>query len=132
LTSIFNFNILNKQFYNLRELMEVYVLVEHTAARPHGLYDEVISTSTNKRLIFKEAKRLSHEELSNRSSWRDNTYWIHIFDNKTGKKLEKLEFDSNGRREGTFGKIVRNRGSKDQQVVGTWYKKDRQVASPHR
>ena len=102
--------------------MKVYILIKVTEARPHGLWDDVVSVSTNKSLVFNTATRLSHKTVNDRSSWKDEVYWVHIFENKTGKKLDELEFDSNGRRKGTFGKIVRNRGSRDQKVVGTWRK----------
>ena len=100
--------------------MKIYTLIETTEARPHGLYDEVISVSTNKKIIFSKAARLSHKSANSKSSWEDKVYWVHISDSKTGRKLDKLEFDSNGRREGTFGKIVRDRGSRDEKVVGSW------------
>ena len=79
-----------------------------------------MSVSTSKRLIFNQANKLSHKAVSDRSSWKDDVYWVHVFDNKTGRKLDELEFDSSGRREGTFGKIVRERGTRGEKVVGTW------------
>lgn len=100
--------------------MKVYVLRKHTSARPHGLYDDIIDASTKKRQIFDRATSLSLEELNNRSSWQDIIYWIEIFDNKTGKKIDELEF-VNDRRESTFGKIVHERGGRDQRVVGSWH-----------
>lgn len=102
--------------------MRTYSLIEQADYRPHGLYKTIIGVSTNKNLIFKKATKLARKELDNKSSWRDNVYWVYISDSKTGKIIDKLEFDSNGRREGTFGKIVRERGSRDEKVVGTWYK----------
>ena len=100
--------------------MKIYVLRKVTEASPHGLYEENVSGSSNKKLIFEHASKLSKNETNNRSSWKDNTYWVDIFDSKTGKKLDSLEFDSNGRRDGTFGKIVSERGSRDQKVIGLW------------
>src|SRR3989344_2712153 len=99
--------------------MKVYVLRRDTISRPHGGGEENMAVSTNKKLIFEKASELSRKEINSRSSWQDNTYWVDIFDSKTGKKLDSLEFDSNGRREGTFGKIVRERGSRDEKVVGS-------------
>ena len=100
--------------------MKIYVLRRDTICRPHGGGEENMAVSTNKKLIFEMAANLSHYEVNNRSSWQDNTYWVDIFDSKTGNILDSLEFDSNGRREGTFGKIVRERGSRDEKVVGSW------------
>ncbi len=103
-------------------MMKIYTLVEEVDSRPHGHYTETIATSTKKKAIFNKAAKLSRKELESKSSWQDKIYWVNIFDNTTGKRLDHLEFDSNGRREGTFGKIVRSRGSRDEKVVGTWYK----------
>lgn len=100
--------------------MQIYVLRENTETRPHGLYARVIAVSTNKVLIFEKATKLSRKAVDNRSSWKDKVYWVHVFDDKTGKELDEVEFDSNGRHERTFGKIVRNRGSRDEMVVGSW------------
>ena len=99
--------------------MKNYVLVE-VANNGSSIQDTVISTSTNKDLIFKKAARLSKKEVKSKSTWRRVCYWVHIFDARTGRKLDELEFDSNGRREGTFGKIVRERGTRDERVVGSW------------
>ena len=100
--------------------MKIYTLRSVTEARPHGLYEDIIATSTNKKLIFDKAAALSRKETNSKSSWKDITYWVDISDNKTGKQLDTLEFDSNRRREGTFGKIVRERGARDEKVVGSW------------
>ena len=100
--------------------MKLYNLKEYTVAHPHGIYEDIIATSTNKKMIFDKAAKLSKQQVKNRSSWKDITYWVEIFDSNTGRKLDELEFDSNGRQEGTFGKIVRNRGSRDEKVVGSW------------
>lgn len=100
--------------------MKIYVLIESAECRPHGSCDTVIAVSTNKNLIFDKATKLSHRAVNSISSWRDDVYWIHIFDNKTGKEIDHLEFDSNGRREGTFGKIVRSRGSRDEKIIDSW------------
>lgn len=102
--------------------MKVYALVLVTDNHGHGRDKEVISVSTNKKLIFNKAAKLSGKAVSDRYSWRDDVYWVHVFDNKSGKKLDELEFDSNGQQEGTFGKIVSNRGSIDEKVVGSWKK----------
>jgi len=102
--------------------MKIYALLRVTDNHGHGGDNEVISISTNRKLIFNKATKLSHKAVNDRCVWRDDVYWIDIFDNKTGRPLDHLEFDSNGRREGTFGKIVRDRGSRDQKVVGSWRK----------
>lgn len=102
--------------------MKVYVLLQVTDSHNHGLYDNIVAVSTNQKLVFDKATRLSNKAVSDRYSWKDEVYWVDIFDNKTSKQLDHLEFDSNGRREGTFGKIVRNRGTRDEKVVGSWRK----------
>ena len=102
--------------------MKIYALLQITDSHGHGLYDEIVSISTDRKFIFDKATKLSNKAVSNRYSWKDEVYWIDIFDNQTGKRLDRLEFDSNGQQEGTFGKIVRNRGSKDEKIVGSWRK----------
>jgi hypothetical protein len=97
-----------------------YALIE-VSSTGDSIQDTVISISTDKNLIFSKAAKLSEKELKNKSTWYSSSYWVYIFD-KRGRKLDELEFDSNGRREGTFGKIVRNRGSRNEKVVGTWRK----------
>lgn len=91
--------------------MKIYLLTEES--------DALISASTHKNLIFNKAASLSKKQVKSRS-WEHIAYWVHIFDSKTGKKLDELEFNSNGKQEGTFGKIVRERGTRDEKVVGTW------------
>lgn len=101
--------------------MKNYVLVEDVESRPHGSHKNIIAVSTNKKLIFDKATKLSHKELESKSTWQNKVYWINVFDNKTGIKIDSLELVLNNRREETFGKVVRDRGSRDEKVVGSWY-----------
>lgn len=82
--------------------------------------DKIVSVSTNKNLVFDKAIKLSHKAVDDRCGWKDEVYWVDIFNSRTGRQLDHLEFDSNGRQEGTFGKIVRNRGTRDEKVIGSW------------
>lgn len=102
--------------------MKVYVLLRVTNNHGHGVDEEVVSVSTNMELIFDKATKLSNKAVSDRYSWRDDVYYVDVYNNKTGKQLDHLEFDSNGQQEGTFGKIVCDRGSRDEKVVGVWRK----------
>ena len=101
--------------------MLIYILREHSA-RPQGEDDKILSASRDKELIFKKATKLSHEHLKNQSSCQDTTYWIHIFESRTGRMLDELEFSSDRLHGETFGRIVRGRGLRDERVLGLWYK----------
>lgn len=100
--------------------MRIYVLIKNAEVRPHGSYTEVITVSTDRKRTFNEAAELSHKAVNDKSTWNDDVYWVHVFDDKTGKEIDRLELDSNKRREGTFGKIVRDKGSRNQKVTGSW------------
>lgn len=97
--------------------MKVYALV-HEFHGNTASFEEIVLVSTNKKLVFYKAAQSSKKEEERKGLFL-STYWIHIFNNATGKKLDEIEFVSD-RHEKTFGKIVRERGSCDEKIVGTW------------
>lgn len=104
--------------YVLIETIVVYIISNDSSS----IHDIPIISSTNKKLIFNRAAKLCEKEVMSKSTWKTCSYSVKIFDARTGRKLDELEFDSNGRQEGTFGKIVRNRGTIAEKVVGSWRK----------
>ncbi len=83
-------------------------------------YDNVILASTNKEFMFKKTAEAAKEE-ANSGSLNHRTYGIKIHNNKTGKEIEHLYFVTD-RRDNLFGKIVVEKGTRDEKVVGTWLK----------
>lgn len=102
-------------------VLKNYVLIE-TVNDSSSISDYVLASSVNKGLIFREAAKLCKKEVKSKSTWRTCSYSVNVYDTRTGRKLDELEFDSNGRQERTFGKIVRNMGTRDEKVVGSWRK----------
>ena len=92
--------------------MKVFLLVEN--------YEKVLLASINKKFIFKEATKAASAEAVSRS-WKNRTLSIKVHDNKTGKEIEHLYFVTD-RRDNLFGKIVVEKGTRDEKVVCSWQK----------
>jgi len=105
-------------FYKLvpcGERMRNYVLVSVSNYRGAEV---IIAASTNKKLIFRKAAKLARQEVKSKS-WEHHDYYVNLTDNRTGEEVDTLEFVCD-RREKTFGKIVRDRGCREERIVGSW------------